>query len=78
MPEDKPGITTDKPKSWRSTACGIAAAVGALCLAATALLDDDPTTKVDIASLLKHIGPVLMALGVAGAGVFSKDHKVHG
>lgn len=71
-------LTTDKPQSWRTTACGVLAVIGAVCVALTAMLDDDPATKVDVASIIKMVGGLLGAVGIGGIGLFAKDHRVHG
>lgn len=78
MSGDKPGITTDKPKSTKTTIAGILAAAGAIATGIAAMIDGDPTTAINLKSIMAACGPLILSLGIAGVGIFSKDHKVHG
>lgn len=54
-------------KNWKTTAAGVAAALGALLTAAGALLDADPATQPN--------WPLVFSLGSVAVGlVLAKDH----
>lgn len=55
-----------KSKNWKTTGAGIAAILVAAGAALTALTDNDPTTNIDLASLLAAV--------LAGVGLlFARD-----
>lgn len=56
-------------KSWRTTALGVIAGLTLLFTQATALLDDDPETTLDI-------DVVIAALATMGIGVVARDNGV--
>jgi hypothetical protein len=58
-------------KSWKTTVMGILTIMGALIVAGKALLDNDPSTNVDVAALWVSI--------MAGIGLITaKDSNVTG
>ncbi len=58
-----------KKSSWKTTVAGIATIVGAICVAAKSLLDNDPATNPDWSVLVMAI--------TAGAGLIAaRDNGV--
>jgi hypothetical protein len=54
--------------SWKTTLLGVFALLGAICAAGTALLDGNPETAPDFASILS---------GLTGLGlIFARDNDV--
>ena len=56
-------------RSWKTTLAGIVAAITILSVEASAVLDDDPETKINWDS-------VAAAAGVLGIGLFARDSNV--
>lgn len=48
-------VEANKMKSWKTTGLGVAMILGSVAFAATALLDNDPTTVVDFKILYASI-----------------------
>ena len=66
---------SDQKKNWRTTTLGILGAVGVIVTAASAGLDNDPETVVDMAGLVQAVGVLLSAVGLGGAALHAKDAK---
>jgi len=64
-----PATPEVKKKSWKTTAAGIAVAVGIICAQLGNVLDSDPATTFDYSA-------IAAALGALGLGWFSRDKDV--
>ena len=66
---DATAVVAKNKKNWKTTAAGILGAIGILSTQLSAILDDDPTTSLDIKV-------IVTALGVLGIGFLARDKDV--
>lgn len=60
-------------KNWKTTTAAVLAALGAVAVAVAAVLDNDPTTTADWASVVQAIGAAMAVFGFTAQGILAKD-----
>ena len=61
-------------KNKKTTIAAIAGAAGVILAGVSALLDNDPSTVLDMQGVVGAVGVIIAACGFGTAGVASKDH----
>lgn len=69
-------MATTKKSSWKTTTTGIASLVAAIAIAVIALFDNDPSTKVDIQSILTAVTALGIGIPSFLQGLFARDNNV--